>query len=474
LLGGYLMLMENIGVEPTRLEGQSTAFCRPLSVPDHTLLYRYSIAELQAAYGRGALSPRDVIDQYLLRIEKLNKDLNVFVDLDFDGIEQALEASEARFAEDAQRPLDGIPIAVTADLAVKGLAHTAGMAAREDLLAHSDCDVVAGLRAAGAIILGTVNIDEAAFGEDTNNPFTGRSLNPHGVTKSSGGIAGGAAAAVAADLCVAVISADRMGSVRASAAYCGVFASMPTAHQVSAVGIWPHSPRFDSIGLLCRSMEDISFLTNVLIAPDLASAMRRSRYLKLERTGGVTCSREVMAVFDGAAKCLPEFPVELSLPHTCLDVAIHLHLLQGRELAAQLVALGGERCALISDALSYCMEPILGCDPAVFEACEGILTETVSALRQQIASNGILMVPTVAETAPLVLQEPDGRLPGSAFPLLANIAGMPSVQLPIGRDAGGMPIGLCLIGPVGGDAMVIAQARMLSDQIRGYAPPYLA
>jgi aspartyl-tRNA(Asn)/glutamyl-tRNA(Gln) amidotransferase subunit A len=454
-MGRAGMLMTNVGGE--------LAGARSMDI------HRMSVSELQMAYTRGDLTPSAVARHFLGRIAERNGALNAFCEIDTVSVERAAKASDVRFEADTQRPLEGIPIAATASFAVNGLFHHAGMQAREDVRASQDADIVQRLRDAGAIILGTLNMDEAGFGQNCANPFMGTAGNPHKLSQSAGGAAGGAAAAVAAGLCSAALAVDTLGSVRIPASLSGVFGYVPTPQQVSMRGVWPSAARFGSVGVMARSMEDLTLFVNVMFSPDLATAMRRTRTMRLDRDGEVEIALDVMGVSNACFADLAGPPAMLALPHNCATIAASLSALGGLDLVTQLVALGEERAALISDQLALRIEPILSRTPEDFDQDVSRTAETAEALTQQIGANGILMLPST----PRVAFGKADPVPDDIghFALLANAAGLPSITIPAGRTADNLPLGMMLIGPRGGDAMVIAQARMLNDRLRGYVPP---
>jgi aspartyl-tRNA(Asn)/glutamyl-tRNA(Gln) amidotransferase subunit A len=428
-----------------------------------------SIAELRSAFARGGLTPSEHLAFTVSRIERLNPRLHAFVELDRERATIDAAECDRRYQEDVQRPLEGVLVAVKANIAVQGLENTAGLAARRGMIAEADAEIVARLRAAGAIILGTLNMDEAAFSAATDNPFFGRCLNPHGEGLSPGGSSGGAAAAIAAGFCSAAIGTDTLGSIRIPSAYCGVFGLKPT-HGVGAMtGIIPLDPALDTVGPITRSMEDLTFLSNVLFAPDLASAMQRCRYLTLVDMGGVTAAPEIEAAFHFALTQLREPAKPLALEDDCARIALAAYSTAGHALIPELVGLGAERCAAFSPELIAKIEFVMRRDEADLIEDSAILARTRATLRSAIGSNGVLVTPTVPHAA---FRHGEAAPRDQAhWTALANVAGLPAISLPLARTADGIPIGLQLIGPPGGEALLTAQARMLNDVLKAYAPP---
>lgn len=232
-----------------------------MSNPGFVEAIHAGIAGLTALYRAGAVQPETVIADCLDRIATQDQTINAFVDVDGDAARTAARASGERWRRDAPLSgLDGVPIAIKANIAVKGRPWTAGMAAYRDRVADTDAPCVALLRAAGAIIVGATNMDEAALGATTDNPWFGRTQNPYRQGVTAGGSSGGSAAAVAAGFCAAALGTDTIGSVRISAAYCGVFGHKPQRGRVSMTGIVPLSPTLDTIGIIARSATDCALL----------------------------------------------------------------------------------------------------------------------------------------------------------------------------------------------------------------------
>ena len=458
-----------LGTESETANDQAAAHRRQnkMSILD---VYRLGIAGLRAGYAAGDFSPVDVARQHFERISRFNPTLNAYISLDRKRALSDAAASELRYKEDTQLPLDGIPVAIKANIAVAGLELNAGMAARKGIIASEDAAIVTALREAGAVILGTLNMHEAALGASTDNPFFGRGTNPHGEHRSPGGSSGGSAIAVAAGLCVAAIGTDTLGSIRIPASYCGVFGLKPSHGAVSDDGLIPVSAQFDAIGPMARSMEDLSYLSNILVKPDLSAAMQRSRFMTLENFGGVSVDPAVQAAYQFVIDQLAtERPMPFALPHPCGRARVGAFAIAIRDMIGDLVELGPGRCDQLSEELTGLIDfSIKRGDDRLSEDAR-IVSEMAEALKTALGENGLLLLPTTPQVA--FRQEDSAPTSAADLTALANLAGLPALSLPIGRDPEGMPIGLQIIGPLGSEALVIAQARMINDRIKGYTPP---
>ncbi len=431
--------------------------------------HRLGITELQSAFARDQVTPSALLEYYLARIDAHNPVLRAFIEVDRDGARAAAQESDRRFQRDTQRPLEGIVIGIKANIAVKGLELSAGMRARQGIIANADAEIVQRLRDAGAVIIGTLNMHEAALGATTDNRWFGRCINPHGEGRTPGGSSGGSGSAVAAGLCVAALGTDTLGSIRIPAAYCGIFGLKPTNSAAPARGLVPMSERFDAVGPLARSMDDVSILSNVLFTPDLSTAMRRSKMFTLAGLGGVECEAEVIAAYQSVLAELPEPPGIITLAQPCSVIRTSAFVQAVRDLAVSLVPLGEERCSQFSEELERLIEFAISRSETDLAADVLHVSEAAAVLQAEIGTNGILLLPTAPQTA----FSQGERAPNNQadFTGLANIAGLPSISIPVGRGRDNMPVGVQLIGPAGGEAMLIAQARMLNDRVRGYAPP---
>jgi aspartyl-tRNA(Asn)/glutamyl-tRNA(Gln) amidotransferase subunit A len=213
----------------------------------------------------GRLSPVDLVEAHLARIEALNPALNAFLTV------MAAEArQEARHAADALArgedwgALHGIPVGVKDLIDVAGVRTTAGSEFLRDHVAAEDAAVIQQLRAAGAIIIGKTHLHEYAIGATNVNPHYGPARNPWNPDLSPGGSSGGSAVAVAAGLCMAALGTDTGGSVRVPSALCGLTGLRPAAGQVSTQGVIPMSWTLDTVGPMARTARDAAILFDAM------------------------------------------------------------------------------------------------------------------------------------------------------------------------------------------------------------------
>ncbi len=426
------------------------------------------IADLKAAYSRGEFTPSQYAKAQLDRIEKLNPKLKAFIDLDHARALSDAAESDRRFKEDQPRPLEGMTMGIKSNIAVKGLELNAGMASRSEIMADEDADCVAKLRSAGVIILGSLNMHEAALGATTDNLTYGQCLNPHGEGRTPGGSSGGSGSAVAAGLCTAALGTDTLGSVRIPAAYCGIYGLKPT-HGPIDPGMVRLCDNLDAIGPLARSMDDISYLSNILFSPDLATAMQRGRFVTLDGLGDVVPEPDIGKAFLSAMATLPAAPERMTLPHDAKRIRTAGFAEAARELAVHMVPLGEERCSLMSDDLARLIEFGLSRDEALLAEDEDILAEVKAQITFTLGNNGILILPTAPQAA--FLHGTRAPVNQADWTGLANIAGLPAITVPMGMDANGLPMGIQMIGPAGAESLLISQARAMDERLRAYVRP---
>jgi aspartyl-tRNA(Asn)/glutamyl-tRNA(Gln) amidotransferase subunit A len=378
-------------------------------------------------------------------LERRNAPLNAYVDWD-------------RSAAFGTGPLSDLTIGIKSNIAVAGLPWTAGMGLRREVVAERDAAVVRRLRDAGAAILGTLNMHEAALGATTDNAFYGRTHNPHRHGHTPGGSSGGSGAAVAAGLCDAALGTDTLGSVRIPAAYNGIYGLKPTHGAVPDDGLVFLDARFDSIGPLARDLGTLERVWRV-IGRDAGPGAAFTRVLRLDRGPELEPGvGQGLARATDAIGLAPE-PLDMgdltAIRHAALaDIARALISDLGEDRAA--------RADLISPELHFILGALekLPTDP-------DLLRRTRDTLAAALANDGVLLMPTT----PQVAFAHGGPPPATQadFTGLANVAGLPAIACPAGRDETELPVQL--VGPAGSETRLIALARTLEPALGGAVLP---
>ena len=228
-----------------------------------------SAGELSPLIKNKDISPVEIIDAHLARIEATEPVLNSFITLLADESRAAARQAE----QDIQRgnyrgPLHGIPVALKALYTTAGVRTTSGSRLFDNFIPAEDCTVAARFRDAGAILLGKLNMHQFAYGPTGENPDYGHMHNPWNPEKISGGSSGGSGSATAAGQCTITTGSDTGGSIRIPAALCGIVGLKPTYGLVSRYGLTPLSWSLDHPGPMVRTVEDAALAMNVIAGHD--------------------------------------------------------------------------------------------------------------------------------------------------------------------------------------------------------------
>ena len=439
-------------------------------------LRRASLCQLLHWLAIGRTQPRALAVAYQEAIERLNPSLNAYVDQRSGLLQEQADIAERRRRDGVIGRLDGIPLALEDNFDIAGWPTRAGLPGRGEPV-QDDAHVVARLRASGAMLVGKTAMDEGALGAATDNPHYGPTHNPHRHGYSAGGSSGGAAAAVAAGLAVAAVGSDSLGSIRIPASYCGVYALKPTHGEISTRGLVPAARRLDAVGLMARSVDDLTVLLQVLAGYDADDARSRRRRVALSlpdwepgklRTGllpdlaAVGVQADVIEVFESAlAKLSPTLGEQRSVDFSDWDFA--------RTRRAGLLLMEAEMLTTLADDLTSVSSPVsapfrrmldyaAGKSAADYVVADRVLDAATLKMRRLFAQIDVLVLPTTPQGAfPL-----DGPVPDSVADLtsFASLAGCPAVSLPMGTLPNGLPIGLQLVGARGSDLRLLELAEI--------------
>ncbi|MBF2036969.1 MAG: AtzE family amidohydrolase, partial [Leptolyngbyaceae cyanobacterium T60_A2020_046] len=227
-------------------------------------------AAIAAAVQRGQGTATAVVAAALEQIHQTHATVNCFTEVLADrALETAQRVDRAIAAGQSVGPLAGVPFAVKNLFDIAGRVTVAGSRInRDNPPAATDATAIARLEAAGAILVGALNMDEYAYGFVTINAHAGATPNPHAPSRVAGGSSGGSAAAVAANLVPLTLGSDTNGSIRVPAALCGVYGLKPTYGRLSRAGAYLFSASLDHIGPLARSVADIALAFDAMHGPD--------------------------------------------------------------------------------------------------------------------------------------------------------------------------------------------------------------
>src|SRR3984893_14198686 len=231
-----------------------------------------TIAEIARLFRNGKLSPVELTELMLTRIERMNPKLNAYITVTDEVARAQAKRAEAGLGVRGKRKtrtdrglLQGIPLSLKDNICTEGIRTTAGSKILRDYFPERDAPVVTHLKQAGAVLLGKTNMHEFAYGVTNNNPHYGSARNPWDTTRIPGGSSGGSAAAVAAGLCFGSIGSDTGGFIRITAAPCGVGGLKPGLDRVNVAGVIPLSVTHDCVGPLARTVADAVILFQAIV-----------------------------------------------------------------------------------------------------------------------------------------------------------------------------------------------------------------
>lgn len=434
-------------------------------------IHRLGVARLLEAFRGGRVSVVAATAHYLDRIARFNPALNAFVAVDSARARVDAVASASRWEAGSARALEGVPVAVKANIDVEGLATTAGVGARRHAFAVADAAVVARLRAAGAVILGHTNTHEAALGATTDNAFFGATHNPHRMGCTPGGSSGGSGAAVAAGLCAAALGTDTLGSVRIPAAYNGIYGLKPTPGLVPDAGLMFLVRRWDCIGPMARSVEDLSAMLAVMA--DRAPVRRDLlRIALLDETSSAAKHPSVAAAYRLAAQLLRGLGCSIEEHRSGIDLS-RMRLAGFVEAAREADQRFAHDLARDPQGFSDQFKSYLAFarrfDARAVENGHTALEGAANALHGVLQAADCILLPTAPQPAFAHGGEPPSDQ--ADFTALANIAGLPAVALPAGWSSDGLPVGVQLVGRPGDDVALLALAERLDRALNAYRPP---
>ena len=432
-------------------------------------LTRLSIAEAADLIRTKKLSPVELTEACLQRIGSLDAPLQAFITVTREeALAAAQRAASAIARGNYTGPLHGIPLALKDLFDTAEVRTTAGSKIMAERVPAQDAEVTARLKAAGAVILGKLNMHEFAYGVTGVNPHYGATANPWDATCISGGSSSGSGAAVAAGMTMGALGTDTGGSVRIPSALCSITGLKPTYGRVSRRGVVPLSWALDHVGPMARSAADAALILKAIAGhdpgdetsskepiPEYAKLLER-RSLEGLRVGVPrehffdNVDAEVAAAVRGAISTLEHLGAqasEVSLPHIAEAPAAVNAIMLTEALACHRRWLA-ERPQDYGDDVRGRLEMGLLYPAVSYIEAQRLRTLIVEEWRERVFDRvDLLAVPTTPVPAPR-LEEADLQITLTLvrFTNPFNLLDVPAVSLPCGFTSGGLPIGLQLVG----------------------------
>ena len=451
-------------------------------MPPRDLAYA-SIGDLAPLIESGELSPVELVQAALDRIEGLEPRLNAFLDVFAESALDDAATAEREIAAGRYRgPLHGIPVGLKDIIDLAGTPTTGGSAFLGDNVAARDATVTARLKRAGAVIMGKLNLVEFAMGATGLNPHHGNTLNPWNLERVTAGSSTGSAASVAAGMLVGALGSDTGGSIRMPASLCGIAGLKPTYGLVSRAGVLPVSWSCDHVGPMARRTADCALMMNALAGhdardpasstepvPDFVSGLGRGLDgvrigvpqhfffddLESEIEPAV---REALALMGRNGARLVDLPMPWASKGRAINTAVVMPeavSVHERWIAEHADEYSAEVRARLQAAFA-----IPAIDYVRAQRARRWFSERVMEAMRDV---DVLVTPTVPVQTPTIeaCTPPPGanegregaRLP--VFTGVFNTTGQPSLSVPCGFTTDGMPIGMMITGKPFDDVTVL-------------------
>ena len=445
------------------------------------------------------ISPVELLQAHLIRIEKLNPRLNAYINLRTEAALEARRAEAAVMRGDRLGPLHGIPISIKSAIAVAGSPWETGSRMRAGAVANQDAPLVARLKAAGAIVLGTTNVPEMLMAYETDNLLYGRSNNPWDLECTPGGSSGGESAAIAACLSAGGVGSDGGGSVRVPAHFCGICGLKPTPGRIPATGHYPESlgpfAMIGVVGPMARTVGDVQLMFSAMAGPDPGdtfaapvplrpvsqSEARRQTVGYFEEEPGYPVTPETRAAVLSAAQSLRSrgyqvVPFRPSMLPAAREFWWTMFVLTGADVLSEMFA--GQQSQVspvMKQFLTFAADTPLTKEK-LLQAWFGrdLLRLQLNAEMEKVP---IFLSPACAipafrhgERAWQTGNQEINYLDAMAYTQWFNLLGNPAAVVPVGKSPEGLPIGVQIVGRPYGEELVLQVAADVEEDF-GYQPP---
>jgi aspartyl-tRNA(Asn)/glutamyl-tRNA(Gln) amidotransferase subunit A len=478
--------------------------------------YYLTLHQLQELYRRKELSPVEVTEKMLGRIDLVEKTVGAYLTVDKEGAMAQAKEAEKQLASGRASALCGIPLSIKDVLCTKGLRTTCGSRILESFVPVYDATVVSRLKEAGAVILGKVSMDEFAMGSSNENCAFGVPRNPLQPEYVCGGSSGGSAASIAAGECTASLGSDTGGSIRQPASYCGVVGLKPTYGRVSRYGLIAYASSLDQVGPLTRDVSDCAILLQVISGfdprdstsvdqpvPDYRRALERG--LKGLKVGipkeyfiegldpeVASAAKDGIAALQAAGAEL----IDVSLPHTEYGVAAY-YIIAPAEASSNLARYDGVRYGFRDPKASslvdmYRSSRSQGFGPEVkrrimigtyalsagyydayYKKASQVRALIMEDFRQAFQQCDVIaspVTPTPAWKIGEKIDDPLSMYLSDILTIPSNLAGLPGISIPCALSSRGLPIGFQLQAAHFEEQKLLKAAYNLEQEL-GLEPP---
>lgn len=433
-----------------------------------------SVIEVAAAIAAKTVSSREATQSCLDRIARFHPRLNAFMAIEADAALSAADTADRELAQGKSRgPLHGVPMAHKDMYYETGKISTCGSKIRRDFVASTTSTAIARLQQAGSIRLGTLQMSEFAYGPTGHNAHFGAVRNPWHPDHITGGSSSGSGSAVAARLTFAALGSDTGGSIRMPAHFCGVTGLKTTVGLVSRAGAMPLSQSLDTVGPLARTAQDCALLTQIMAGGDSADTTTRNapppdlvastdKLIKGLRIG-IPSAFYVDGLDPDVARALDDSTKTLAgLGASIVSVALpdQRQLTAACQLVLAAEAAAFHKAWMISRPEDYGPQVLMRLQNALAIPALTYLEAlrwrgpALAAHLEAASDVDAILAPVAPIPAPTIQESDVGNQPGAEaviqnltrFTRPVNYLGLPSLAIPAGFNAAGLPIGMQLIG----------------------------
>ena len=464
-----------------------------------------SIKEIHELLVKKKITPLDLVDEALEKIED-NKDLNAFITINDKVREEASALGEV----DPNNLLFGIPIAVKDNIVTKDMRTTCASHILDNFIPIYDATVVEKIRENKMLIIGKANMDEFAMGSTSETSYFGAPLNPHDKKRTSGGSSGGSASAVSANLVPLALGSDTGGSIRQPASYTGIVGMKPTYGRISRYGLVAFASSLDQIGPMTRTVYENAILLNVLVGEDdkdLTSVDKDyedfTRLIGKDIKGmkialpkyfiSDIVDKEIRDRIEEVITYLKEEGVIVDIiDMKYLDTAVNLYqIIAMAEASSNLARFDGIRYGFRKDNtdsvdMMYSKTRGEGFGDEVkrrimvgsyilsgenakiyYDKALMIRDDITKEFKRIFQDYDLIIGPTTTRVAPLLdasKDDPHKAFMDDVLVIPVNMAGLPALSVPVGKNSSNLPIGLHIIGKSFDEATIYKLASFIEKR----------